>query len=449
VQGQQQSTTSLHIPATISNGKELRALREDLNVTQAEFAPLLGTTKSHVSQMEWKDSRVSPEIGRAALAVARTVLAGRVTLPAPRKAKDALHSKNFSRPAPFDRLLDVCPICNTAECQPKPVRDFEQDNQHLWVFSGANCHKSFCLDESGKFAGTPDSLARPVALRKVCGECGRLRVISKKFRSRLNCNVNDLRCRRGRGDAPNQMHDPPVFFREESGRLVELTRDEIARMHGRNSRQFAVPAKWGKRMERSSVLRLSVKGGGQVEIATYRLRRAEQSVEYRVLPNREQARRIGLGRYVWKNSQTGEILETVRRTRTVRTDRVMPTAKCRFCDGALRILSGPWQVLRGKRWRAECGRCRKAQYVSGDGSVQFVKGTRFRTAKRIPPRSGMTKGRIEEATKLDELVRQAGGKRGALKKAAQTVYQGVRFDLAYDRARQTLKDWKRAGRPEM
>ena len=54
----------------------------------------------------------------------------------------------------------------------------------------------------------------------------------------------------------------------------------------------------------------------------------------------------------------------------------------------------------------------------------------------------MTQDRVNEALKLMELIQQEDGKRGALKRASRNVYPGVTLDLAYDRARQTLKDYR-------
>jgi rubredoxin len=56
-------------------------------------------------------------------------------------------------------------------------------------------------------------------------------------------------------------------------------------------------------------------------------------------------------------------------------------------------------------------------------------------------RRGMTQYRIKEANSLLDFVTQ-DGKRGALKRAAAQVYAGERLDLAYDKARQTLKAYK-------
>jgi hypothetical protein len=57
--------------------------------------------------------------------------------------------------------------------------------------------------------------------------------------------------------------------------------------------------------------------------------------------------------------------------------------------------------------------------------------------------TGMTEERIKEGRELEKLIEKYGGKRGAIKKAAIEVYRGVRPDLAYDRARQTRKDYRR------
>ena len=64
--------------------------------------------------------------------------------------------------------------------------------------------------------------------------------------------------------------------------------------------------------------------------------------------------------------------------------------------------------------------------------------------KRPPGRPpGMTKDRLGQATMLQQLIDTDPIKRGALKRAAFKVYPSLRQDLAYERARQTLKDWRR------
>lgn len=67
----------------------------------------------------------------------------------------------------------------------------------------------------------------------------------------------------------------------------------------------------------------------------------------------------------------------------------------------------------------------------------------LKESKHVGRPTGMTEDRIEEGRRLEELIEKYGGKRGALKKAAIEVYRGVRADLAYDRARQTRKDYDR------
>jgi hypothetical protein len=70
----------------------------------------------------------------------------------------------------------------------------------------------------------------------------------------------------------------------------------------------------------------------------------------------------------------------------------------------------------------------------------------LRLANRVFQRArttGMTEDRIKEGRELEKLIEKYGGKRGAVKKAAIEVYRGVRPDLAYDRARQTRKDYGR------
>ena len=107
----------------------------------------------------------------------------------------------------------------------------------------------------------------------------------------------------------------------------------------------------------------------------------------------------------------------------------------------------------GSRENAEALRDRLALLRTGGGSLDknaldaaFDK--LFPPKKKPGRRRGMTTERIKEAIHLSEFVKLAGGKRGALKAASKKVYQNVSPDLAYDRARQTLKDWKHAGSPK-
>lgn len=75
--------------------------------------------------------------------------------------------------------------------------------------------------------------------------------------------------------------------------------------------------------------------------------------------------------------------------------------------------------------------------------------TQVQAKKTRGRRAGMTPGRIGEALHLNQLIQQAGGKRGTLKAAAIKVYPDVSIDLAKDRANQTLSMWRRAGRPTL
>jgi hypothetical protein len=55
----------------------------------------------------------------------------------------------------------------------------------------------------------------------------------------------------------------------------------------------------------------------------------------------------------------------------------------------------------------------------------------------------MTSARISEAQQLQKLIAQYGGKRGSIKKAAMKVYENIPEHLRYDRARQTLSDYRK------
>jgi transcriptional regulator with XRE-family HTH domain len=56
---------------------------------------------------------------------------------------------------------------------------------------------------------------------------------------------------------------------------------------------------------------------------------------------------------------------------------------------------------------------------------------------------GMSEERVKEAENLLRIIAEHGGKRGAIRIAAKIVYRDVSADLAYDRARQTLSDYKK------
>ena len=63
-----------------------------------------------------------------------------------------------------------------------------------------------------------------------------------------------------------------------------------------------------------------------------------------------------------------------------------------------------------------------------------------------PP--GMTPERIEEAEQLVALIAANGRKRGALKRAAKQVYKNIAPDLACDRARQTIRDYRKLSKTQ-
>ncbi len=366
LQVQPKSTTRGHAVAIPPmTGRDLRALREKRNLSQAQFAPLVGTTKSNLSQIEWRDRPVPALIAAGARAIVWAAEAGQVHLPAPRKGKDALHSKNFSQPAPFDALPSACPICKRADCRPKPIRDFEQDSEHLWVFSGVECHKSFCLNKSGQFAGTPDSLARPAALRKFCSKCGRLRTTNAKFRSRLGCKVTELYCRRAEGDAEIQEHDPRELFREENGLIRRLTEQEIIRLHGKSDRTFPWPScmivgcvRYGKPLDRSGT-RLG-------DIAAFRCRGGgshRAHYEFRAIPAGEVVHKVADGQYQWVDAHTGELREkkAIPGGTFERRPHRHPAPPDVTCpdhpENHLRRTNGPWTDPKTRKLRWQYGRC--------------------------------------------------------------------------------------------
>jgi hypothetical protein len=89
--------------------------------------------------------------------------------------------------------------------------------------------------------------------------------------------------------------------------------------------------------------------------------------------------------------------------------------------------------------------CRESAILCTHLMQEVLKEPQKKGVGRSP---GMTPERIEEAKRLLALTAANGGKRGALKKAAKQVYENVRLDLAYDRARRTLSAYRKFQKTE-
>ncbi len=115
-------------------------------------------------------------------------------------------------------------------------------------------------------------------------------------------------------------------------------------------------------------------------------------------------------------------------------------------DTTQHVLSGAWR----SRWPAippdEMRRLiseAQAPQFAVPSPAPAIDAEPSKESKHVGRPTGMTEARIEEGRKLEKLIEKYGRKRGAVKKAAIEVYRGVRQDLAYDRARQTRKDYDR------
>lgn len=496
MKAQRQATVGQRTKASISTrsnpsmmSRELRELRRnDLHLSQKDFAPLVGSTENNINQIERRNRRVPGPIASAALALRRAKQARQIELLVSPRLRPWRESKVFRQKPPFESLpangtacgcgsdkcrlcpfrdgdwplghlwgfhgsrcyrhvylnsagvkvrpvrkrlwpesmafkqkppfSDVpspCPMCASRECKPKPVRDTERDGEHQWVFQGAACYKSYCLNAQGKYVGTPRSLivsrrTGDGVPKRQCSRCGRRQAVGKKYSVRLKCDFWTRYCRRKKGDAKDQQHDPPVKFIERNGRFEEIAEEVIERLHGRSRRLFSVPKcelagcpRLGKTMERSAVLQLRDANGNTWRIATYRcrpLKSARPHAAYRVLPNGEEADRMGLGRYRWTGTTTGVQHETVMGKRPIRKNRVMPPTECPEHHCQVIRVSGPWPIrvkdergkrLRGERlssrtqcWRARCPVGNEYVYVGSHGISKSPRHSRWHKPKHGP-----------------------------------------------------------------
>jgi hypothetical protein len=331
---------------------------------------------------------------------------------------------------PFSALPSPCPMCGKAECKPKPVPPVrERDGQYFWVFQGADCNRSYCLNAEGKCVGAAPSrnvVRRAVELRKVCSQCGRLRVMHKKFQPRLGYAVIALRCRSAQGDAPGRKHDSPELFREENRKCRPLTAEELDRLHGRDKRTLVVQCdldgcpRHGRTMERFTTLHKRLTDGTPADLAGFRCRAPKPHVSYRVLPTGEVADRLGHGKYRWADSTTGQVRVTAPVRRPLRKNRIIPVANCSIHGCVLQQYSGPWRV-RGKmrRWRAVCSVGREFWYVRSDGDARAAKASRWSQ----PSRGGRPRGISEETQERLRLVAAIMRLRRSLRSMAKYVFR--------------------------
>jgi len=315
----------------------------------------------------------------------------------PRSSLDDFHrSTNFSEVPPFPVLPD-CP-CRNARCRLLPRKDGNWDGQHLWKFKGWGCERISYVNSYGAIVPIPRGLTRDPVLRdpllqKRCSRCGRMRFLNRQYRSTLKCKVAKLYCLTKAGDAPDQKHDPPEYFRDNDGQISPLSPEDRDKLRGRNRQEFAIPRcdvegcpGRGKAMERSSELSRDDTSGRSWRLAIYRCRPAKPARPHRVscvLPHGEVVEEIAKRQYRWKDAQTGQVHETVRKNRVVRKDRVMPAAECPRHGCALIPIRGPWRRGKMKLWAAVCPKGDERWHVRSD---RFVLAPARGRRKRGRPR---------------------------------------------------------------
>jgi DNA-binding XRE family transcriptional regulator len=247
-----QQTTSAGLPAAIVNGEALRALRESLGQSQSQFAPLIGITKSHLSQLEYHNQGVRPDLAAAAIAIARAVKGGTVELPKPARVNDWRQNRKFDQTPPFE-TRPACP-CGGQRCVLWPCKDGEWPIEgHLWCFTGSRCKRLAYVNARGEVVRPIRKNGKPGRPTPICSGCSRAMEMSTKHSSKLDCSVTTFRCRRRPEDARTLKHDQPQRFLEENGTLRPLTTEEVEELHGRSGQGFRVPPKWGAKMEKSAL----------------------------------------------------------------------------------------------------------------------------------------------------------------------------------------------------
>jgi hypothetical protein len=447
--------------ASILSGHDLRQLRDRLAVSQSQFAPIIGLTKSHLSLIEWKNLPVPKSTAERARAVEMAKHSG-VVSDLPKKKATWRKSVAFKQEPPFTALPTNGTACGCGDprCHLGPVRDGDWPNRgHLWIFQGKQCWTRVYLDAGGK--KVPSPRRAPV---DICISCGRARETSAKYSKHLGEMIFTRRCRPQPSDPPSLQHDPTTHWWKRNGRMVALPQAALDKLHSFNTRSYAVPRcelpgcpRHGKSMARSAVLRLASPDSSPYEIATYRCEAVKAHTEYRVLPRGEAATHLGMGRYRWTDGATGNTLETAPRKRPIRKDRVMPNSECLECHAPLRAVEHERKVMKiihGQRrwkgrlrcWKAQCTSCSKVFFVRSDGEIKAYRDSRWYRARGGRP-VGMGQETREDATILLKLMaefeQQRGPKKGALIYASKKVYGStVSERVAFQRANKTLTRYR-------
>ena len=410
-------------PVPQITGPEVRNFRRDSNWNQEQLARLLAVSKAYVQKIESAPDQAPAVIAERIFGVKQARLFSgeqRNVAPQPsRKFHDFRRSTNFARKPSFTTLPNC--ECGDSRCHLTPVADGGlAGGVHWWKFKGLRCRRLTYLNEKGRKEPPIARYKGDAVPQGSCSKCGRQRALGKKYSARLERDVYIRYCHSERGDSKELKHDQPTHYFERSGKFVELSANELEKLHGRSRHEFAVPKcglsacpRQGKTMERSAVLQLKDADGGISRIATYRCRPlnpAQAHATYRVLPIGTEAERIGFGRYRWTDPATGRQHETFNRKRPIRKNRAMPSIECPEHHCKVNQVSGPWPVsvkgLRDKRgsgerpagriqrWRARCPAGNHFVYVRSDGVMQSFKGSRWRK-----PRGGARPGPRPETTR--------------------------------------------------
>jgi DNA-binding transcriptional regulator YiaG len=294
-------------PAARVSGQGLRRIRQDHNLNQEELANQLSVSKAYVQKLESSPASI-PQIIAERLSVVEHKQMPASSAP-PRHFHDFRRSGKFkTQQPPFERL-PAC-ACGNVACNLTPVAAGKWLTGILWwKFQGIQCRRISYLGQDGRRVLPPPRYAGDGAPVKKCSQCGRMQALAKKFSTRLGFDVYTRYCRRQKGDAKDQQHDPPTRFLLYRGRFVEVSERDQETLKGRSRREFSVPKcevkscpRRGKTMERSGVLKLTRTDGESVQIAVYRcrpLRPQKPHAVCRVLPGGEVAARVGFGRYSW------------------------------------------------------------------------------------------------------------------------------------------------------
>jgi DNA-binding XRE family transcriptional regulator len=376
-------------PGTNSSmtGSALRQVREQLGMSQDRFAPMVGLSRPALNSIEQND-RAVPALAAAAVLAIKAAKDSEAISNLPQKATWRT-SRCFKHKPPFEVLPPNGSACGCGEpsCRLQAVRDDDWPQGYLWCFQARGCYRYVYLDATGKTVPSPGKNVSRVPA-EICSGCGRKRPLDADYRKRAGQIVYIRRCRPEPEGPPSLQHDAPTYWWEKGGKVERMPQAAVEKLHGRNRRSFPVPKcelggcpRNGKTMERSAVLHLSGNDGEKWQIHTYRCRGSKPHAEYRVLPRGEVATHLSMGRYTWMDSATGNTVETERRKRPIRKDRIMPSSQCPDCQVSLRLVDGPRKVIEtihGKRywkdglryWTAKCTSCRRHFRVRSNGKIK-------------------------------------------------------------------------------